>query len=81
VLRPNQRRQAPQGLRIVEIADQRPDARGAQSAHALGRRGERHQRHAPTQIARHALADVAAADDQETRPAKARRQRAGGAMD
>jgi hypothetical protein len=70
-----------QGARIVEIAHQRAYSGSAQGVHPPHRRSERHQLQAPAQVARHALAHVAATDDQQAFSPEPRWQRAGGAID
>ena len=65
---------AAQTARVVEIAQQRRDAQRAQRLAALGRGGQRQQPHA-AHGPRHALAHIAAADDQQALAAKARRTR------
>ncbi len=62
-----QRAQPAQRGGLIQIADERPDAQRAQCRHARGIRGQRDQAPALAEQPGHALADIAAADDQQAR--------------
>ncbi|GAA4422578.1 hypothetical protein GCM10023090_13820 [Acidovorax lacteus] len=74
-----QARQAAQAGRIVQIAHQGSEPEIAQAGHALRAGGERQHTHTPSpraalQVARQALAHIAAAHDEQAFAPKARRQ-------
>lgn len=62
-----QRAQPAQRGGLIQIADERADAQRAQCRHACGIRGQRDQAPALAEQPGHALADIAAADDQQAR--------------
>ena len=66
--------QAPQGEWLIQIAHQGPHAHGTQFVHTLRVGGQGQHLQARRQAARHALANIAASDDQDPLATKARRQ-------
>jgi hypothetical protein len=62
--------------RRIEIGHQRPQSGRPQRGQAIGRRGQRDELDTAAQQRRGTQADIAAADDQDALPAKARGQRA-----
>ncbi len=73
-------RQATQGIRRVQIGNQRCHAASAQRAHPLGRRRGGNELQTPAQFTRHTQADITAADDQKPTAAKSGWQSAQGRL-
>ena len=72
--------EAAQTALVVQVAHQRRDVVRPQLRHAVGRRGERQHMNALRQTFGHPQANVTTANDEHTGTAKARRQRAKGAL-